>query len=85
VSFVDIPVSLANAFEEPIAKGKAGGFKGSSIGALLEYWQQVHKGYGLDEQVALFAFDNPNGVSEGMVSQRSLAELTNWVRHDGQI
>jgi CRISPR system Cascade subunit CasC len=85
VSFADIPVSLANAFEEPIAKGKAGGFKGPSIGALLQYWQQVHKGYGLDEQVALFALDNPNSVPEGMASQHSLAELTNWVRHDGQI
>ncbi|MGR6034457.1 MAG: type I-E CRISPR-associated protein Cas7/Cse4/CasC [Candidatus Nitrosoglobus sp.] len=83
VSFADIPVSLANAFEEPIAKGKAGGFKGPSIGALLQYWQQVHKGYGLDEQAALFALDSQNNVPEGMVSQHSLAELTNWVRHDG--
>lgn len=87
VSFADIPVSLANAFEEPIAKGKAGGFKGPSIGALLQYWQQVHKGYGLDEQTALFALDAPTSTSvpEGISYQHNLAELTNWVRHDGQI
>jgi len=40
VSFSDIPVSLANAFEEPVRATK--GFLKPSIEELHKYWQAVH-------------------------------------------
>jgi len=62
VSFSDIPVSLANAFEAPV-KEKVGGFLAPSITGLANYWQNTHKGYGLDEIAAYFALrDAPDTV-----------------------
>ncbi|ADJ28316.1 type I-E CRISPR-associated protein Cas7/Cse4/CasC [Nitrosococcus watsonii] len=81
VSFADIPVSLANAFEAPVQKGKAGGFKEPSVDKLLQYWQQMHRGYGLDEQAALFTLASPGTLPEKMAYHDTLAGLADWVRH----
>jgi len=52
VSFSDIPVSLANAFEEPVKA--APGFIKPSIKALHDYWQAVYSGYGWMKNVRNF-------------------------------
>ncbi len=77
VSFSHLPISLANAFEAPIHNKN--GFLKPSINAIQDYWQQVHQGYGLDEQVAVFQLA-PMEAIEGLQSFSSLTELMTWVR-----
>lgn len=79
VSFSDQPVSLANAFEKPVSE--KGGFLAPSIDALKDYWQKVHSGYGLDENVAAFRLGQPG---EDPKTFASLPELEAWVRNNGQ-
>jgi len=79
VSFSDQPVSLANAFEKPVSE--KGGFLAPSIDALKDYWQKVHSGYGLDENVAAFRLGQPG---EAPKTFASLPELEAWVRNNGQ-
>jgi len=79
-SFADIPISLANAFEEPIRKDSNGGFLAPSISSLENYWQKVHTGYGLDERVANFCLSE----CEMGESKRSMPELENWIKNDGK-
>jgi len=80
VSFSDIPVSLANAFEEPVKA--APGFIKPSIKSLHDYWQAVHTGYGLDERIAQFAISSD--VPEGVKSTKTLEELKAWVLANGE-
>lgn len=80
VSFSDIPVSLANAFEEPVKP--APGFTKPSIAELHKYWQAVHTGYGLNEQTAQFALSA--SAPEGVKAAKTLDELKTWVRTDGK-
>jgi len=79
VSFSDIPVSLANAFEKPVPE--KGGYLAPSIEALKDYWAKVHSGYGLDEQVAAFQV---GGAEDGPETFASLTELEDWVVQDGK-
>jgi CRISPR system Cascade subunit CasC len=83
VSLSSIPVSLANAFEEPVRAATGGGFLKPSIAALHDYWQRIHKGYGLDELCAQFAvgpFDPPVGVRK----VENLNALKQWLRDSGK-
>ncbi len=86
VSFTDIPVSLANAFEKPVENNR--GFLAPSIQALKDYWSNVHSGYGLDEKVAAFQIgeknDNKLKDSKDITSFSSLAELENWIAQDAK-
>jgi CRISPR system Cascade subunit CasC len=79
VSFSDIPVSLANAFEEPV-KSKDG-FLTSSVEELNSYWHAVHQGYGLDEKVGVFQLRSHEPLSDA-ASFDSLAKLEAWIESD---
>jgi len=83
VSFSDIPVSLANAFEKPVEAKKGSGFLKPSVDGLLDYWQKVHKGYGLDEQASVFMLSD-SSETEGLAAVASLPALESWVRNDGK-
>lgn len=83
VSISDLPVSLANAFEKPIEAKQGSGFLKPSTDSLLDYWQKVHKGYGLDERAAVFTLADPVDA-EGLASAESLHALESWVRKDGK-
>ncbi|MSM41134.1 MAG: type I-E CRISPR-associated protein Cas7/Cse4/CasC [Geobacter sp.] len=80
VSFSDIPVSLANAFEEPVKATK--GFLKPSVEALQDYWKAIHTGYGLDERCAQFAI--AASTLEGVKTAKTLDELKAWVRNNGE-
>jgi CRISPR system Cascade subunit CasC len=80
VSFSDIPVSLANAFEEPVKPGP--GFVKPSVKSFHEYWQAVHTGYGLDERCAQFALGHE--APAGMKGVKTLEELKTWVMANGE-
>ncbi|SEM66773.1 CRISPR system Cascade subunit CasC [Syntrophus gentianae] len=80
VSFSDIPVSLANAFEEPVKPGP--GFIKPSVKALHDYWQAIHAGYGLNERCAEFAINHV--PPDGMMVRKTLEDLKTWVRANGK-
>jgi CRISPR system Cascade subunit CasC len=81
-SFADQPISLANAFEEPIKRDRNGGFLKPSITALATYWARINAAYGLDETARAFAVQE--GVTLNGKSAATLAELEGWVASGGQ-
>jgi CRISPR system Cascade subunit CasC len=83
ISLSNLPISMANAFEEPISAGKNGGFIFPSINALHDYWQSIYKGYKLDEDCAEFsvhAIELPAGINK----KDSLPEIEEWIRKNGK-
>ena len=83
VSFSDQPISLANAFEQPVQAERVGGFREPSVKALHDYWHKVHKGYGLDENCAEFSLDGIK-LPEDIAKQDTLPALEKWVRGNGK-
>ncbi len=83
VSFAEQPISLANAFEEPVAREHGGGFLKPSVNSLTHYWLRVHKGYGLSETARAFALDSEIRLDD-MPTFDSLAGLENWIAQDGK-
>lgn len=81
VSFADQPISLANAFENPVT-GK-GGLLQPSVNKLVDYWHRIHRGYGLNEKVGAFSLSNLEKI-EGLSSHDALPDLESWLRADGQ-
>lgn len=84
VSFSDLPVSLANAFESPVRQGKSGGYLTPSLESLNNYWSKIHKGYGLNESCAEFTLADDLTFPEGVTKKDSLEALKNWVRQGGE-
>lgn len=84
VSLADQPISLANAFEQPVRDDrKLGGYLQPSIERLAHYWTRVNRAYGLNEQARAFALEG--GVQLGeQPALESLADLEQWVVRDGQ-
>jgi CRISPR system Cascade subunit CasC len=85
VSISDLPISLANAFEAPVPSGKDHGFTAPSIDKLHEYWQDIHRGYGVDERCAEFVLRSSGNLPiDGLKPLHSLPELEDWLKRDGQ-
>lgn len=82
-TFGDMPISLANAFEKPVEAKGSSGFIKPSIDNLLDYWQKIHKGYGLDEKASVFILQDSSGVP-GLSLSGSLPVLEAWVSNDGK-
>ena len=81
-SFSDQPISLANAFEEPIKRDRNGGFLKPSITALADYWARLHAAYELNETARAFAVQGDVELMSKPAT--TLAELEKWVVSDGQ-
>lgn len=80
-SFSDIPLSAANAFEEPVKRSSnGGGFLVPSIKKIEDYWNAVHKGYGLNDNFQCFSLW-PTGITP---KSDNLETLKNWIRNDGK-
>lgn len=82
VSFADQPISLANAFEEPIRRDRNGGFLKPSANALADYWSRINEAYGLDENARAFSLQADSGIKGKTVGK--LAELETWLAANGQ-
>ena len=83
-SFSDQPISLANAFEQPIKhEYKVAGFLKPSISALSNYWVRIHRAYGLDDQARAFAVDDAIKLDEKPVLG-SLKAMEDWIANDGK-
>ncbi|EKD37057.1 MAG: hypothetical protein ACD_75C01275G0004 [uncultured bacterium] len=83
VSFSDLPVSLANAFEKPARPNNGSGFREPSIKALHSYWEQIHSGYGLSEQCGEFLLGDA-GIPEGIARKKTIDDLKAWIRSNGE-
>lgn len=83
VSFADQPISLANAFEQPVKRrDKDSGFLQPSIQVLADYWARMNRAYGLGEQARAFA------VEEGIMladqpALDSLKAMEEWIANGG--
>lgn len=83
VSFADQPISLANAFEEPVPRDKRnGGFLKPSVAALAGYWSRINEAYGLDERARAFSLQPGAGIDGKTVGK--LGDLEGWIVSDGQ-
>jgi len=80
VSFADQPISLANAFEEPVSGKK--GLLEPSLAKLAGYWQTVNSRYGLAENAAAFSL-RETALPQTLKAQSSLPALEAWVRGGG--
>lgn len=83
VSFSDLPVSLANAFENPVRQ-KGEGFLKPSLEHLNTYWAKTHRGYGLDERCGEFTLSDDLAIPSGIRTHESLESLKHWVRQGGE-
>lgn len=82
VSLSDMPISLANAFEEPVSRGKSGGFRKPSINAFCDYKQRIYDGYGLQDATGFFSIEDCALPDQPM---KTLAELEQWLQNDGKV
>lgn len=82
VNFSDVPVSLANAFEAPI-KARQEGYLKPSVEALAAYWNRVAMGYGLAGAAAQFSLVDGE-TPEGVQALKTLADLKNWIKNNGE-
>lgn len=80
VSFGDIPVSGANAFEQAIKRDTRKGFIRPSIQAFEAYMEKVRTGYGLSESHAAFSL----WETELSPRKKSLEDLKQWICLDAQ-
>ena len=83
VGCADQPISLANAFEQPVeCDEKHGGFLAPSTSRLVDYWAKINRAYGLNEDALAFAVEG--GISLGdHPALESLSELEDWIARDG--
>ncbi len=80
IALSDQPISLANAFEEPV-KSK-NGFLKPSIKQFVDYKEKVYQGYELQDQVAFFSLDKQEAL-QGKACN-TLSSLENWLKQDGK-
>lgn len=83
-SFADQPISLANAFEQPVNRDyKVAGFLKPSIDTLDHYWARMNRAYALDEQAQAFAVEE--GVEfGGKPALDSLKAMEEWIANGGK-
>jgi len=82
VSLSDMPISLANAFEEPVGRGQKGGFRKPSIEAFCEYKQKTDDIYDFKDRTVFFSSENCALPSNQRM--KTLAELEQWLQNDGK-
>lgn len=83
VSFADQPISLANAFEQPVMRDyKVAGYLKPSIHSLADYWGRMNRAYGLDEQARAFAVEDGVNLSD-KPALSSLKAMEDWIAKGG--
>jgi CRISPR system Cascade subunit CasC len=81
VSFGNQPISLANAFEEPVEANKNGGYLKPSVLKMANYWGRMNQAYALGESAVAFDPD-ANAKYERLPTLHSLAEVETWISAD---
>jgi len=82
VSLSDMPISLANAFEEPVARGKNGGFRKPSIEAFCSYKKRTDEIYDFNDSAGFFSSEDCSLSPDQRM--KTLTELEQWLQNDGK-
>lgn len=83
VSFADQPISLANAFEQPVKRADGGGYFKPSIDELVNYWGRMNRAYDLNEDARAFAVDEGIQLG-GKPALASLKQMEAWIENDSR-
>jgi len=85
VSFADQPISLANAFEQPVKLDykKEEGFLKPSIRTLALYWARMNHAFSLEEQARAFAVKEGAELG-GKPALDSLKSIEEWIANGGK-
>lgn len=83
VSFGDQPISLANAFEQPVKQAREGGFLQPSIEEIATYWARINRAYDLGERARAFSVKSGVKLADKLALQ-SIKEMEAWIEKDGQ-
>jgi CRISPR system Cascade subunit CasC len=82
VSFSDLPVSLANAFEKPVKPQRRDeGFLDPSVQALADYWATLNTFHSLNENAV--AASSRNFANPSLTRLPSLQAMEQWIAADG--
>jgi CRISPR system Cascade subunit CasC len=84
-SFSDMPLSLANGFENPVRD--RGGYLKPSAEALIKYWHKLQNSYGLGDEARLFCLvDDVLVENQAPILQAvpTLQALQDWVKTDAE-
>lgn len=73
-----MPIALHNAFEKPVRATKTEGLMQPSISALAEYWEKIHCGYGLEEEIAVFSLHDTPSMDK-TEQKGKLSDLLDWI------
>lgn len=84
VSFADQPISLGNAFEEPVTARNGSGFLKPSLERLTGYWETVNRKYELDEMAAFYSLREAQWP-EGLMELTNLPQLEGWIAKDAKV
>ena len=83
-TFADLPISLANAFEQPVKRDyKDVGFLQPSIHTMANYWERVNRAYGLDDQARAFSVEEGIKLG-GKPAFNSLKSMEEWIVNGGK-
>ena len=76
-----LPISLANAFEEPVKlSDKGSGFITPSVKKMKNYWENIHVKYEIPETGAFFCIDNSIELDKKKIHPCStLSEMKQWI------
>jgi len=83
VSFAYQPISMANAFEQPVEKAKTGGYLKPSIERLVHYWGRSNEFYALGEEAVYCSKEVEITAQNGLSQMKSLPEVEAWIVSDG--
>lgn len=83
VSFADQPISLGNAFEEPVTARNGSGFLKPSLERLTGYWEMVNTKYDLKEMAAFYSLREAQWP-EALMELTNLPQLESWVAKDAK-
>ena len=83
VSFSDQPISLANAFEQPVKPEHGGGYISPSIKRFVDYWNDVYAAYELKDKAVVLDVQNISSVDEGL-RKKSISEVKDWIQLGGR-
>jgi len=84
VSLADQPISLANAFEDPVERDRRGGYLKPSVSRLTAYWSRINQAYGLNEQARAFSLVDDIKLGDQSALDK-LSELEDWIAKNTQV
>ena len=88
ISFSDQPISLANAFEQPVKSDRGGGYLEPSIKKFMEYWDNFQSAYELSDKTIVLDVQNIASPTEAMKKKcdfkMKVSDVKEWIQQGGR-